>query len=273
MKFGLILLIINATQAKKICKNIVEFDGKNYEKEYLLDEGVSKPFYLRYIEKSNEFLFHTDADPIGNTETYIINLGTKELTPVDTVKNAVGSVVDDKGTIYITQEGGIFKFDDKTKEVTPTGVKDVVFYTVQNHDGKIYFTDFPAKDLFIFDGEKAKPFITGLGIVDFEYDSNDNFYYFNKTGPYVQKKGESEVKELSSFSYDDVPLIKLIHNKENDKIYATSIYGVFVYDIKDMKLKRISLKYMLDIAFDKDNNFYYSDEESIVKLKPTDKSC
>ncbi|GBP96288.1 hypothetical protein EVAR_70411_1 [Eumeta japonica] len=204
------------------------------------------------------------------TKTYVLDLKTKIVTEVQGIQHAMGSVVHNDDFLIGTNNG-LYKYDTKSKNVTLYGMERTTFYNVFKYNNKIYYIDYPKKDLYVVIDNTASVLFSNSQIEAFALDSYDNYYFGNVSGWYygnLATKTNDYVAQSNETPFDN-----FIINPTNEIVYASSHYGVFKISRDYGNFKRICTKAMLDIVFESNGNIIYSDEEHIVRLKQTNKSC
>lgn len=263
-------IIIGKSYKKEQCQ-VIKFDFRYFEKEYLINGGLTRPFHLTYNEKNNLLMFHEDTEVYKLTKTYLLNLETKEVIQVNGLNNAMSSIVDDKGDFIVASNNGLFNYNITSNTLTPYLLEEVAIYCIYKYNGKIHYIDYPNKDVYVIENNKPKLLLGGHKIETFILDSSSNYYFGNNSGWYYGNQITKTIDYVAES--DEAPFDTFILNEGNEIPFVFSHYGVFKIKRDDGTFKRISTKGMLHMVFEKNRNMIYSDEEHIVRLKPSRKIC
>ncbi|XP_059054480.1 ommochrome-binding protein-like [Achroia grisella] len=261
MKLLLLLLgCIISTSAKK-CNGVL-FDQRYYEPEILKD-GLNKVRQLVYSRKDNTvyFLFNQGVLAYDGSVGYI-NLDTRLSGYYKGIRNATSISIDDKkNRIYIGSVDGLYAIGDRRipekfplyEPIQHLFFKNVLYFT--NMRNRMYSFD--------SDGVKVVDDMRDYVAETFVVDNDGNILFTNGKKLYKLKLGtRSSAFEIITRS------ITALSNDLEDRLFAASLDGIFVYNKYKYALDKMSnLHEIKALTFNNMLDPIYVVFDLLVKLK------
>lgn len=240
--------------------------GENWYDREILWSHFGRPYSL-YIHKSSNGLFFS----YSSSETYsdvdfqlaYYDINTRDYQTIAGIRDGCSVAIDQANDeIYLGGTDGIYKYNMLTRLADFYKEKGKNVWTLF-YRRNLFYISYPEQKLHIeMDGRFAvvKEF-ENIEIDHFHVATNDDIYYANKSGLFMYDK-----KNMQTEVINELLTVRQIVEDNDGDLYICTNFGVFV-DVKFEGLKKIlDFKNVHGLAFDKDNNFIYSDETSIVRL-------
>ncbi|XP_021197491.2 ommochrome-binding protein [Helicoverpa armigera] len=247
--------------------------GENWYDRDTLWGNIGRPYNLNVHRGSNSLFFsyslpetYSDVD----FQLAYFNIDTREYQTIAGIRGGCSVAIDQMNDdIYLGGSDGIYKYNMLTKLADFYKEKGKNIWSLF-FKKNLFYISYPDQKLHIeFDGK----FATVKEFENFEIDyfhvSSANVIYFaNKTGLYKYDNDKMVAQVVNEL----ITVRQIVEDNEGDT-YIVSNFGVFA-DGKFEGLKKIlDMKNIYGLAFDKDNNFIYSDEKNIIKLEYSVVGC
>lgn len=265
------IVLVKTTPIAENCNAVTVKNSPTVHERETLKTGVAQPFMLAVDHSSNTLYFSYTIGPLAKHSTISakIDLETKEFKNISSVPNGFAQAVDNTNNIiYIGGDNGIYKYDPATDTADLYAANNSNIWLLHFHGDLYYAAAHPEEIVHVVkNGESFK--VKGLDhmkIDMFAIDKDDDLFYSNETGLYGQRKGAKDA-DLYKL-YDDASTRGLTTDK-NGVVHSCMVDGIYVVN-KDAKRldKIIEMNDIFGIAFDRDNNLIYSDENNVYLLKP-----
>ncbi|CAG9794668.1 unnamed protein product [Diatraea saccharalis] len=269
----LTLTIAAKSLPHKTC-NRLKINEQWYDREIIIS-NMGRPYSLQ-VHKSTNTLFFSYSEPDTYTDTdfqlFDINLATKEQHIIAGIRGGCAVAIDQANDdIYLGGSDGIYKYNMLTKLADYYKEKGKNIWSLY-YNRNLFYVSYPEQKLHIeIDGKFMAVKEFGNFEVDlFHVTGNNEIYVFaNRTGLYTYDSNTFTVHILSEFLS-----VRQITEDNEGTIYICTNIGIFTYIYKSRDLIQIvDLKNVYGLAFDKDNQFVFSDEKNVVLLKHSEYGC
>lgn len=242
-----------------------------YKKEILL-EGLARPYLLVFDNKSNVLYYSVNRNPDSEDfHSAYLNLNNKESFVIEDVPNGFAQTVDERNhDVYIGGDDGIFLFNYNTKTSSFFSAKSVNIWRLYFND-ILYYINFPNQFLYtLINGEiKRFKYLEDTKVDHFLIDREDDMFYVNETGFYMQKKGTKDALKL-----DNISDVRALTMDAFGRVFLCTSEGIFSVDKSKGNVEKIvALDDGFGLAFDSNNHIIYSEATDIVRLVPSDVKC
>lgn len=248
-------------------ENIVTIHGVSFRKHVILADA-NLPYKFTIDRNRNNLLFCINADEFSDQSFHsvILNLDRGSAAIVPGIRNGFASAVDQAtGNVYLGGSDGIFSYNyhtnniDKPALISGIDVFDMFFQKY------LYFVDTATQSLQVFKHgiREIIPNLEGRLIHHFVIDEDCNLYFVDPTGLYVMKNGKGRALLL-----DD----RILHYRGatldvHGAPHFIAQDGIYEIDTATGHPELIlSVDKGFGLAFDKNNNFVYSDERAVITL-------
>lgn len=268
----LIVLIVKNTDGIRPC-NITQFRGQFYEKVILVN-NLAWSFSL-CVQKNTNFLFYScvskDHWPPVQSRYYDLNNDTDHDIPGSI--NTFVVTVHKNNSVYFggKNDRGIMKFNDESKHLE-LAIKAKNFINILTFGKYLYMSRVMWKELYEYKNgnftlvENFK----NIKVIHFLDRRNGDIYYVTLDYIYKIKSGKT-IKD--SVKLNEVKVdVRQISEDSKGSVYFIGSNAVFVYE--NNKFKTIAnITNIQSLAFDRRDNMYFGDDQSIQKLVRTNKRC
>lgn len=251
----------------------MEVNGKLHKKQVILAD-VNIPYKFTINRKKNCLFFCINADEFSEQSFHsvMLDLHSGSPTVVPSIRNGFASAVDQTtGTVYLGGSDGIYLYNLQTKDIIKSPLVSGIDIFDMYFQNELYYVDTANQSLYVYKNSKSivVPELKDYQIQHFVIDAQDNVMFVNSTGLFILMKGSR-----TATLYDDrninfrgatLDLFGVPHFIAQDGIYS-------VDENKEL-VKILALENGYGLAFDKDNNIIYSDERTVNKLIPREKTA
>lgn len=249
-------------------ESAVVINGDSYKQQIILS-GANVPTKLSIDRLTNNLFFciNADANSHQSFQIVVLNLDTGSKAIIPGIRNGFASAVDPTGSVYLGGSDGIYQFNYDTHKVFKLPIISGVDVFDMFFHNWLYFVETANQNLFMWKkGEKLiVEDMEGYGIHYFAITAYEDILFVNATGVYMMRKGTLYPITLGGASRGTH--IRGVTTDVNGVPYLIAQDGIYAVDMTQRHVERIlALENGYGIAFDKDNNIFYSDERSVVKL-------
>lgn len=268
MKIIVVLVALTQVYAtQKKCEGIL-IDGVMYMKE-VLKEHLESPYQFSIDYNSNTLFFSYTLNKNGVAfQSAYLNLQTEEFNVISTITNGFASAVDARNNrIFISARGGVYEYDLKTKQTKLVTATDQSIWQMFYKDG-LYYSIYPTEEVYLYrDGRSKKlDVLIGTRAAQVSIGGNGDTYFSNSSGLFVYKNSNKDIVQLGE------QVINGMNADYNGIVYFSSPDGVFVIDEKEETVRRVvTLDNVHAAAIEKDGSILIGTDDSIIRLKRTDK--
>lgn len=255
----------------KVC-NITKFKN-NYYQKITIKEGMSFIFSPVVLRNSN-YLFYSCNSRIHwpPTQVRYYDLNTNIDHDIDGTINCVTVAVNNKeDTVLFAGHNhrGIMKFNIQNNTASFL-IKASNFVDVLTFGKNLYCSWLHKCRIYEYKNDMFK-IVEGLKDIEvrrFIETENGDKYFMSKSKPYKIRTGSNVKVRLSNENID----VRQITEDINGNVYFIGNNSVF--EVINDNLEKVAEQYRIQgLAFDKDNNMYYADWDSLIYLKKTDERC
>ncbi|XP_022120543.2 ommochrome-binding protein [Pieris rapae] len=273
MRLLMILLLsvsIKARHIEKECKGIVVNDI--LQKEEILKAHVISPYQLAMDYDTNTLFFSYSTEDSSVFQSAYLNLKTNEFGNIPGIAGGFANAVDNKkNTVYLGGRDGIYEFNYNTKTAQRLNVTDDNIWQLIYKD-KLYYSKYPEEHAYVFQNGKFQrvPELINTRAMLLCVDDYNNIYFSNSSGLFIHKKSNDAVNHIGDFNVNG-----FTYDVHGD-IYFSTPDGIFSIDVAKKEVKnvaKIENVSVYGVAIDITGNIIYASEDSIIRLKPTEKIC
>lgn len=247
--------------------------GEQWYERHVIWSHIGRPYNLNLHKGTNALFFSYSLTELYSDvefELGYINIDTLETNVIAGIKGGCGVAIDqDNDVVFLGGSDGIYKYNMLTK------IADLY-----KEEGKNIWSLFYRKNLFYISYPNQRLHIEIDGIFlrvkefeDFEVDnffatSNNAIYFANKTAFYKINN-----LDLKAEMVNELITVRQITEDNDENMYLATNMGI--YAISDMfPMRRIvDMRNLYGLAFDRQNRMIYSDDASIILLKPSNVGC
>lgn len=271
--FCIIAIQTTTCDIRKHCEGPV-INNVHYSRT-IVKHGIYYPRSMAY-DHSTTSLFFSYCPDIENysVRSAKINLNTNEFEDIEGVHNGFAQTVDvDTKDVFIGGSEGVYKYDKVNNKAESYGANGTSIWKLFSKD-VVYFTEYPTQFLYkivngavyrVRDVEETK-------VKNFVIDDHDYLYFTNSSGLFRQKRDTKDAVYYEGTV--DMYISGLSVNNLGD-VYASTDTGIYlVKRNRQYLVKVVDVYYSYGVTFDGQNDFIYSNETAILRLKPSvDQNC
>ncbi|CAH2105602.1 unnamed protein product [Euphydryas editha] len=237
----------------------------------IIKENIDSAYQLAIdYDKNMLFFSYSSYDSQSTFRSAYINLKTNELKIVEDINGGFANAVDSQTkTVYLGGNDGIYKFDYVTnKAIHIDGTTDNIWQMFVKKD--LYYTIYPDENVYVFKNGQTQrvPELLKTKAMLVALDNNDNIYFSNSSGLFVYKKAKDYVSFLGDYNLNSIT------SDINGNLFFSTPSGIYSIDDKSKTIKNlVSIDNIYGVVVEKDGNIIYSSRDSIVRLKPSKKTC
>ncbi|CAF4838967.1 unnamed protein product [Pieris macdunnoughi] len=279
----LLLLFVALNSAEKNNVNeTVTCDGVVFHQVYydrqILIKNLGRPYNL-VMHKYSRTLFFSQT--VQNKRGVDFEIKACDLSIIKDDKNPECYVIKgvpggyaiayDAGNddLYFGGHDGIYKYDFQTKQAKFFSEKGKSIWGLFIRRN-FYFIEYPSQKLYVYYNDRFVKVAEAVNIeVDIFFKSKMGEVYFaNKTALYKVEKLTKHAIVLS-----DNIIVRQIADDTFGDVYICASDGVYLEDKPYHRVKKVAdIERAFGLTFDERDNVMYSDEETISRLLPSNKS-
>ncbi|KAJ0174425.1 hypothetical protein K1T71_009533 [Dendrolimus kikuchii] len=257
------IILIHA-RVGKYCDYAKEPTKQCYVKEILATLPHS-PNQLAVDKTTNSLYFSFDYGQ-GDYIPALLDLETKKIRVLKGVKDAFAIANDAvNNEMYFGGSYGIYRYKPRNRTLKRLNVSNLdIWWLYVNKN--IYFIKFPSLNGYFYEKRSIITMrgLKNISVHQFVFDQDGNVFFINSTGLYGIRKDE----DIAVLLGDNLRFVG-IASDNNGYVYVCSDDGVFIVRKIVQKIRKlINVQGVLGMAFDKANNFIYSDSHELVRLLP-----
>ncbi|XP_022825373.1 uncharacterized protein LOC111355606 [Spodoptera litura] len=271
MMLFLMAILFAFTEAGVIDKvvNCIVIGNVNYEREVLVT-NVESPYQLVIDHDTNTLFFSYTARSDEVFKSAFINLKTNEFNVIPGIHGGFANAVNNQAHIvYLGGQDGVYQFDYKTKNATKLNITQDNIWQMFYKNG-LYFTTYPEEKAYVYKGDKLEEVaeVKDHRVMVIGVNNDGNTVYTNSSGIFFYDK-ELKKSTLLSFHVANAITSDLVGN-----LYISTATGIYSVNGRSRSLKElVKIDNIYGVAMESNENIIYSSENSIIRLKPSNKVC
>ncbi|CAK1598677.1 unnamed protein product [Parnassius mnemosyne] len=259
------LASVQASEQK--CEGVT-IKGVIYEKETLkTDLDSPYQFSIDYNTDTIFFSYSTHTKDQRFQLAYL-NLKTKEFNTITTITDGFASAVDlENNKLFLGGKGGIYDFNLKSKQTSHLGASSHNIWQMFYKDG-LYYTVYPHEEAYTFNDGISKKVteLSGTKVMLIAMDRNNNIYFTNSSGLFNYNKSNKKIINLGEH------VINGLNTDINGKLFFSSPNGIYsINENLNIVEHIVTLESVFSVAIAKDGSIIYGTDDSIMRLKKSDK--
>ncbi|XP_068624529.1 ommochrome-binding protein-like [Battus philenor] len=235
-----------------------------YKKEILTNE-YKDPNELAYDSSTRNLFFMYMDDILQNSGRAVVNVVTKETKKIEGISRNKATAVDpDTGDTYFGSDDGLYIYDPLTNTARNIGLYNVNIFKIVIRDNKIYLIDANNHMIYkVHRGNSVIKFGNVKTVIDFEIDGDNNVHFLTMCGLYCAVNSDEIIKNVDvNFATNFIV--------DGKRTYAITDDGIREIDCRNGTATKVAdLSFTpRSIVFGDYGDIYYSENDSIYKLKP-----
>ncbi|KAJ0170563.1 hypothetical protein K1T71_013934 [Dendrolimus kikuchii] len=269
--FALVTILATSVKAIGICHACI--DGAAYTRVPIF-ENIRLSGQLAIDKTANIVYFHyEDSETIDHTASF--DLDDIRFKIIPGISFSFARTVDQNTReVYMGGATGLYKYNPSTNRTEQVGLLDKTILDLQ-YKGKILYTIFKTKGLFIYEKQKSKSItqLSNYTIDFFVIDKKDDIYFISDGKVHRLKKGSKKVELFLNDFY-----VLSVDNYNGMYFVHPASHGIYSLNYKSDKLMRIGAfanGLPTKIVFDSSNNMIYLDAnvDKLYYLMPNFGKC
>ncbi|CAH0702840.1 unnamed protein product [Spodoptera exigua] len=271
MMLLLMAILFAVTEAGVIDKvaNCVVVNNIKYEKE-ILSSNVESPYQLVIDHDTNTLFFSYTARSDEMFKSAFLNLKTNEFGVIPGIRGGFANAVNyNAHIVYLGGEDGIYQFDYKTKNATKLNITQNNIWQMFYKNG-LYFTTYPHEKAYIYKGDKVEEVaqVKDHRVMVIGVNNDGKIVYTNSSGIFLY---DNETNQTTLLSYH---VANAVTNDLVGNVYVSTANGIYSVNATTKTLKElVKIDNIYGVAMENNENIIYAAENSIIRLKPSDKVC
>ncbi|KAF9796797.1 hypothetical protein SFRURICE_020484 [Spodoptera frugiperda] len=264
-------ILFTFTEAGVIDKviNCIVIGNVNYEREILLN-NVESPYQLVIDHDTNTLFFSYTARSDEVFKSAFINLKTNEFSVIPGIHGGFANAVNYHAhVVYLGGQDGIYQFDYNAKNATKLKITQDNIWQMFYKNG-LYFTTYPEEKAYVYKGDELEEVaeVKDHRVMVIGVDNDGNLVYTNSSGIFFTDK---ETKQTTALSFH---VANAITNDLVGNLYISTANGIYSVNATSKSLHElVKIDNIYGVAMENNENIIYSSENSIIRLKPSNKMC
>lgn len=247
--------------------------GEQWYELFVIWSHIGRPYNLNLLRSTNVLFFSYSLSELYSDvefELGYINIDTLEANVIAGVKGGCTIAIDQgNDVVFLGGSDGIYKYSINTKIANLYKEKGKNIWSLFFRK-KLFYISYPNQRLHIeIDGN----FLRVKEFEDFEVDHffvtrNNEIYFANKTAFYIINNIDLKAEMLN-----DLIIVRQIAEDNEENIYLVTNMGIYVMSDLFLMKRIVDMRNIYGLAFDRQNRMIFSDDTSIIVLKPSSVGC